>query len=762
MFTSINPSHRPFWYAAVTTLIVVAGVLTPTAANADAHIYTVSGQAWLGTVGTPAPAGIPVYMNDSGGSLHAQTTTDATGHYSLTTSTGSDFGVFSVLVEPGTGNEVAESERTPITLSGGVDPVVDVTLIYLPAFKGTVTNQAGAPLSNIEVHADIYDHSSGDFVRTVSTTTVADGTYYFVDRESRTGPVDAVVYFIDPSGTYASTAWNELNPADYYGDGVDVLSLPQIPVVSGINAHMPRAGTITGALAAPGYSADDLNDVGLELLIYSHDAADWVVADGGGLPGGGAFSIPDIYPDNYRIRAYYDGPNGVVEVTSPTFSVAAGQSRAIGTLTLPSPRPVLVTPPTVSGTPTVGSTWSLDHGQWTGATSYVQAWLRCSGPVTTNFTAVPSGCTAIPGASGTSYLTTTADAGKYVTAQVAAVGPYSSSLSGAVSTTPLPGPTPPVNTTAPTVSGSAAVGATWTLDRGSWTGDPAPTFVQAWLRCTSPVAATWTTIPSGCTSISGAGNATYVTTSADAGKYLVAQVGAVNSAATVLIGTSGTVQIPGPTPPAVTVAPSVSGAASVGSTWTLDTGTWSGTPAPTFVQAWLRCSSAVAATWTAIPAGCVAISGARGLTYVTTSADAGKYLVAQVGAVNSAATVLIGTSGTVQIPGPAPLVAPANTSAPTVDGTATVGSTWTLNVGSWTGNPAPTYVQAWLRCSAPVTTVFTQVPSGCVAISGAHSLTYVTTDADNGKWITAQVGAVNSVGSALSGAVSTTAIGASS
>lgn len=461
---------------------------------------------------------------------------------------------------------------------------------------------------------------------------------------------------------------------------------------------------------------------------------------------------------------YLTAQVGAVNAHGTTLSGAVSTTPMTGPP--PATPPVNTVAPSVSGTTTVGSTWTLNTGTWTGSPTptIVQAWLRCTASVPATWTVIPAGCVAISGARGLTYVTTSADAGKYLTAQVAGINSQGTTFTGAASTVPIAGPppaTPPVNTVAPTVSGATTIGSTWTLNRGTWTGNPTPTYVQAWLRCNAPVASTWATIPAGCVAISGARGTTYVTTAADAGKYLVAQVGAINSAATVLTGTANTTAMQGPppsAPPVNTVAPIVSGTAAVGATWTLDVGTWTGSPTPTYVQAWLRCTNPVASTWTGIPAGCVAISGARGLTYVTTSADAGRYLVAQVGAVNSAATVLIGTAGTTQIPGPPPPAAPVNTAAPTVTGAATVGATWTLNVGTWTGNPAPTYVQAWLRCNAPVAAVFTTVPSGCVAISGARSTTYVTTAADAGKYVTAQVGGINSAGTTLSGAISTTAI----
>jgi len=427
---------------------------------------------------------------------------------------------------------------------------------------------------------------------------------------------------------------------------------------------------------------------------------------------------------------------------------------AVNTSAMQSGVPMNTVSPTVSGGTTVGSTWTLNQGTWTGipAPTLVQAWLRCTHSVTSAFTTVPSGCTAISGANGITYVATSADAGKYLTVQMAGSNPSGAALAGAITTTPIQSAAP-MNTVAPSVSGATTVGSTWTLNPGTWTGTPAPTFVQAWLRCTSPVNAPFTTVPSGCTAISGANGTSYVATAADAGKYLTVQMAGSNSSGAALAGAPSTTPIQS-SAPVNTVAPSVSGTPTIGSTWTLNQGTWTGTPAPTFVQAWLRCTSPVNAPFTTVPAGCTAISGANGTTYVVTSADAGKYLTAQMAGSNSSGAALAGAPSTTPIQSNAP----ANTVAPTVSGTATVGSTWTLNQGTWTGNPAPTLIQAWLRCTSPVTSTFTTVPAGCTAISGASGITYVATSADLGKYLTAQMAGSNPSGSALSGAISTTAI----
>ena len=85
-------------------------------------------------------------------------------------------------------------------------------------------------------------------------------------------------------------------------------------------------------------------------------------------------------------------------------------------------------------------------------------------------------------------------------------------------------PTPPVNTSAPTISGTAQVGQTLTGSQGAWSGNPTPTLTNAWLRCDTNGA--------NCAS-TGASGATYTLVSADEGRRMIFRVTGTNSAGTV-------------------------------------------------------------------------------------------------------------------------------------------------------------------------------------------------------------------------------------
>jgi hypothetical protein len=87
-------------------------------------------------------------------------------------------------------------------------------------------------------------------------------------------------------------------------------------------------------------------------------------------------------------------------------------------------------------------------------------------------------------------------------------------------------------------------------------------------------------------------------------------------------------------------------------------------------------------------------------------------------------------------------VAPANTAAPTITGTAQEGATLTAHDGTWTGNPTPTITRQWKKDG--------------VAIAGATGTTYVPVTADIGAVITLTVTGTN-VNSAVSATSAATA-----
>lgn len=178
--------------------------------------------------------------------------------------------------------------------------------------------------------------------------------------------------------------------------------------------------------------------------------------------------------------------------------------------------------------------------------------------------------------------------------------------------------------------------------------------------------------------------------------------------------------------PVNTVAPVVSGTATVGQTLSTTNGTWTGEPAPTFTYQWQRNN--------------VNISSATNSTYLLVEADYNNPIRCVVTATNARGSVSANSNATANVAG----LAPVNTAAPTISGTAVVGSTLTVSDGTWTGVPTPTFGYQWQR--------------GTTNISGATSTTYVVQLSDVGNTIRCVVTGTNAVGSASANTANTPSV----
>ena len=208
---------------------------------------------------------------------------------------------------------------------------------------------------------------------------------------------------------------------------------------------------------------------------------------------------------------------------------------------------------------------------------------------------------------------------------------YDASITGSLATsaaTAVVTTVAPVNTSPPTVSGTAQQGQTLTADPGSWSGTAPISYTYQWQRC-SP----------GCSNISGATNATYLVAAADVGATLRVAVTGSNSAgsATASSAQTGVVSGSAGTPPVNTSLPSISGLAQLGQTLTAAAGSWSGTAPISYTYQWRRCDAG--------GSGCVDIGGAVGNTYLVASADVGSSLRVAVTASNGSSVYASAVSG---------------------------------------------------------------------------------------------------------------------
>jgi hypothetical protein len=156
-------------------------------------------------------------------------------------------------------------------------------------------------------------------------------------------------------------------------------------------------------------------------------------------------------------------------------------------------------------------------------------------------------------------------------------------ISGGTPSNSLVNSDAPVNIVAPTVTYSAlAAGMFFTANEGTWTGTPTPTYTYQWQRYDG----------SQYTNISGATFFRYGSATTDVNIALACIVTATNTAGTTSVRTTPTATIT-QVLPGNTVAPTITGSARVGQTLTVNAGTWTGTPTPTFTYRWYNSSAYV-------------------------------------------------------------------------------------------------------------------------------------------------------------------------
>jgi len=204
--------------------------------------------------------------------------------------------------------------------------------------------------------------------------------------------------------------------------------------------------------------------------------------------------------------------------TTMTAALATALVAAVVTASAATGPPTNTTRPSITGTPVVGKILTAHNGTWSGTTpiTFKYQWTRCS--------SVGTACTPISeAAQSQQFVLSTDDLGHRLRVIVAATNSagtksQNSPLSPVIKAAPTNGP---VNTTRPSISGSAVEGNTLTASNGSWNGSTPITYTYQWVRCDATGA--------GCHDISDATSQTYTPTSLDVGNTLRAMVTASNS-----------------------------------------------------------------------------------------------------------------------------------------------------------------------------------------------------------------------------------------
>jgi Phosphoesterase family/Concanavalin A-like lectin/glucanases superfamily len=296
-------------------------------------------------------------------------------------------------------------------------------------------------------------------------------------------------------------------------------------------------------------------------------------------------------------------------------------------------------------------------------------------------------------------------------------------------------PTPPANTSLPTISGIAQEQQSLTADPGAWSGTQPISYAYQWRRCDSSGAS--------CSNLAGATGSTYVLAPTDVGSTMRVVVTASNTAGSaVATSAQSLVVTAAPAAPSNTSLPTIAGIAQVGQTLTASQGAWSGTLPISFSYQWRRCDSS--------GASCVDIVPAAAQTYTLTAAEAGATVRVVVTASNSAGASSASSMQTAVVQ--AAPVAPSNTSLPTIAGSAQAGQTLTASPGTWSGTTPISFAYQWRTCDS--------TGASCADVAGATSSSYLLGSTDVGATIRVSVTASNSAGSSTATSAQTAQVAA--
>ena len=275
---------------------------------------------------------------------------------------------------------------------------------------------------------------------------------------------------------------------------------------------------------------------------------------------------------------------------------------------------------------------------------------------------------------------------------------------------------PPLNLTAPVVSGVNRVGENITSTDGTWSGLPPITVTLFWLRCD--------TLGEDCQRVAGPLD-NYTLANDDAGHDMRSLAHAQNGDGEDNIESSNEIGPVNAISPSGAGVPTLSPTSEDKTPIMTSNGNWSGTTPLTFTYAWKLCNSS--------GLDCSIISGQNEDSYTPSSSDVGKTIVSVVVASNEQ---LPGGGTATQISAPSSIVLalpPSGTAVPVISGELYNGQLLNASTGSWSGSTPLQFTYQWVACSP-----------GCFDIQDATGATFTPGVGLIGQTIKVRVTASNS------------------
>lgn len=325
-----------------------------------------------------------------------------------------------------------------------------------------------------------------------------------------------------PAGGYAACPELGADPCTAANDlyaMVVTLDDASPPLTSGVAGSLTAAGPLTGSAELTFDASDTGSGLYSVTAVVDGHLAEQVPFDS---DGGRCVSLGDgdggTLRFDWAVPCVLSGPGSLTLDTSAladgshevavSVQDAAGNSSPVWSGTILTRNAPQGGTPAISGTPQVGLMLTAAPGVWAPAPSaYAYQWWRCD--------AAGAACTAIAGATSSSYTMVAAD--RYETLEVSVTA---TDASGSASVTSAPsGPVADANGyvsapagpaliggSLPSLSGAAKQGATLVAAPGEWSNGPL-SYAYGWQRCDAAGL--------GCTSIAGATSSRYRLRAAD-------------------------------------------------------------------------------------------------------------------------------------------------------------------------------------------------------------------------------------------------------
>lgn len=625
--------------------------------------------------GAPISGGVNVQAISTSGDLVASDDIDEDGVYELSSVTPGDYLLYfydytGYYISSYYGGATTSETATPVSLASGTN-TFNAALALSPAIDGTVSvsGPLGAP-DNFQVRIEAYDAVSGENVNSAYPS--ADGSYHF--------PL--------PAGSYKLAFTSQQGFATVYSGGAAtiedaaVITVVDGQVTSGVDAAFIGGAAISGRVTAEGFGQSGFINIvspsnpDYYLRVESNYQGYWSAY---GLPAGDYKATVYTNDDTYA-SIWYGG--AATQASATTIDLDADELFADADFDLPL------------GAVVTGSVLGADTGQRIDATVTIadaagdlvsQGYVGYDGGYTDVF------ARKLPAGEYTLYVDAYRYQGGYLTETA---GELTDDVALAKTFTVTAGETTTFDAVtlikqfsyvyAPVITGTTRVGDTLAATIEEWS--PVTDFSYEWLRGDVVVAST----------------PTYTTVAEDLGADIALRITSTATGIATQSATSEPVTIQAAiTTFSKTPVPTISGTATVGKKLTAVTGTW--TPAATFSYQWKRNGAS--------------ISGATKSAYTLTATDAGKKITVVVTGKKTGFTTVSKTSAAKTA------VGVFTAATPKISGTAKVGKTVKVTVGTWT--PKPTFTYQWKRSGA--------------SISGATKSSYKLTSKDKGKKITVVV-----------------------